>query len=41
MANITNITLAILLAATMTGAMVKPQGHAGVNMTTAITMNNN
>jgi len=41
MANITNITLAILLAAQMAGAMTARQGTAAVTMADAITCNIN
>ena len=41
MANIANITLAILLAAQMVGAMAQRQGHAGVKMAPIVAMNNN
>ena len=41
MANIANITLAIVLAAQMAGAMVEPGGYAGVTLAAPIAMNNN
>ena len=41
MANITNITLAILLAAQMAGAMTLRQGYVGTTMADPIAMNNN
>ena len=41
MANIGNITLVILLAAQMAGAMAPRQGYTGVNTEAAISMDNN
>ena len=41
MANIANITLAIVLAAQMAGAMIEPGGFAGVSMAAPIAMDNN
>jgi len=40
MANIANITLAIILAAQMAGAIVEPVGFAGVTMAAHIAMDN-
>ena len=41
MANIGNITLALILAASMAGAMAPRLGYAGVTMEVAIAANNN